>query len=276
MLIDFHTHAFPDAVAPKALSQLLNNIHRVQGKLDKGDMIEAACTDGTLSGLISEMDRSGVDISIVLPIVTRISQTDSINEFAKKISCDRVISFASLHPMQSDWEDVIERIAESGFKGIKLHPEFQGLNADAPEMIRVLKKAEKLGLAVVVHAGSDVGFEGPVRCTPKMIYNILQEINGDKLIAAHMGGYRMWDDFEKYLAGTPVMIDTAFVADKINVSQYRDIIRSHGADKVLFGSDSPWERPADTLIYLKKLDLSSEEMELITSKNAKKVLALSR
>lgn len=274
MLIDFHTHAFPDGVAPKALSQLLDNIQRVQGKLVNGDMVETTCTDGTVSGLKKEMNRSGVDISIVLPIVTKISQTDSINEFAKKITCDSVISFASLHPMQSDWEDVLERIAESGFKGIKLHPEFQGLNADSPEMIRILKKAEKLGLAAVIHAGSDVGFEGPVRCTPKMIYNILQEINGDRLVAAHIGGYRMWDDFEKYLVGTPVMIDTAFAVNKIGVEQYKRIIRNHGVEKVLFGSDLPWERPADTFEYLRRLELDADEMACITHRNAQKTLAL--
>lgn len=274
MLIDFHTHAFPEKIAHKTIDVLLAKIQGVQGKITGGDMVEKAWSDGTVDGLVREMDRSGVDMGVVLPIATKPTQAGHINEFAERITGGRIISFGSLHPYQDDWEEVLETLAEKGFRGIKLHPEFQGINADDPAMIRILKKAERLGLAVVLHAGIDVGFEGPVRCTPEMIYNILQEIEGSKLIAAHMGGYRMWDDFEKYLAGTPVMIDTAFVVDRLGAEQYKRIIRSHGADKVLFGSDMPWERPSDTLDYLGKLGLDDEEMELITHKNAEKILAL--
>ena len=53
---------------------------------------------------------------------------------------------------------------------------------------------------------------------------------------------------------------------------YRDIIKEHGSDKILFGSDNPWENPADTLQALKELKLSDEEYENITFKNAKRLL----
>ena len=53
MLIDFHTHAFPDALASRAMSSL-------GGRVDF-----APTSDGTVSGLIKSMDEDGVDISVV-------------------------------------------------------------------------------------------------------------------------------------------------------------------------------------------------------------------
>lgn len=125
---------------------------------------------------------------------------------------------------------------------------------------------------VVIHAGSDIGFSGPVRCTPKKIHNVLGEVSGKNIIAAHLGGFDMWDDVMKYLVGTPIYMDTAFLSLFIDKKMYRDIIKEHGSDKILFGSDNPWENPADTLQALKELKLSDEEYENITFKNAKRLL----
>jgi predicted TIM-barrel fold metal-dependent hydrolase len=68
------------------------------------------------------------------------------------------------------------------------------------------------------------------------------------------------------------MLDTAFVRLFISPEQMTRIIRSHGASKILFGSDSPWEDPADTLKFLLSLGLTDDELELITHKNAEKLL----
>lgn len=276
MIIDFHTHAFPERVAARAVHVLKQQMRDAQRERGVPDREYPAYTNGTVDGLLMVMDKCGIDMSVVLPIATRESQTDSINEYAEKITSDRIISFGSVFPYQKDWECVIDELAHRGFKGIKLHPEFQGFNVDDAVSIRILKKAEKLGLITVLHAGVDLGYTGPVRCTPKMLHNVLQEVNGDKIIAAHMGGFDMWDEVEEYLAGTPVILDTAYVVGRIDKAQYRRIIRKHGADKVVFGSDIPWENPRDTVGYLRELELENEEIELITHKNAEKMLALSK
>jgi predicted TIM-barrel fold metal-dependent hydrolase len=220
------------------------------------------------------MRENGVDISVVLPIATKPSQTPSINRFASEIRWDGILSFYSLHPAQEDREAVLEGIAALGGRGIKLHPEFQYADVDSPEMLAILKKAAALGMIVVLHAGSDIGMPPPVHCSPEQLARALDAVPQVRIVAAHLGGWRMWDQVEKLLVGREMYFDTAFVADYIAPEQYLRIIRSHGAEKILFGSDSPWESPAKTLEGLKALGLTAEEMQRITHDNAASLLGL--
>lgn len=267
-MIDFHTHLFPDPIAPKALASLQAGAQRVEGKA------VAPQTDGTRAGLIASMKENGVDVSVVLPIATKPSQTPTINRFAGTVQTDGLLSFYSLHPAQEDWEAVLESIAAEGAKGIKLHPEFQSADVDSPEMIRILKKAAGLSLMVVLHTGKDIGVPPPVHCTPEQLARALDAVPDVCVVAAHLGGWRMWDQVESCLVGRDLYLDTAFVADYLAPEQYLRIIRKHGAHRVLFGSDSPWECPAHTLKGLQALGLTKEEMQLITHDNAARLLGI--
>ncbi len=268
MLIDFHTHIFPDKIAERTLEVLKAGVLKCEHKN------AVSYYDGTKSGLLSLMSESGVDISIALPIATKPTQTESINTFAASATDNKIISFASLHPGNEDTDKILENIKKAGFKGIKLHPEFQGYFVDSPEIIKILKKAESLGLYTVFHAGQDIGLPPPVHSTPQHFKNAMEYVSGKFIIAAHLGGWRMWDDVEKHLLGTPINFDTAFIKDYISPSQAKRIIKGHGSEKILFGSDGPWENPKDTLDFIFSLSLEQEEIENITYKNAKKALNL--
>lgn len=268
MLIDFHTHVFPEKIAAKTLAILQNGILKQEGA-----RIEP-CYNGTPDGLHDLMNDTGVDISVTMPIVTNPDSTDSINKYAKEITNGRIISFAGIHPMLANCEDKLKEIAEQGFIGIKIHPEFQSFYIDSKESVALFKAAEKLGIYITLHAGEDIGLPPPVHATPQRLKNVLSEVSGKYIIAAHMGGFREWDDVEKYLVGTDIYMDTAFVKDFLDVGQCRRMIINHGADKILFGSDAPWENPTDTLKYIKSLDLSDNDLEKITHKNAEKILKL--
>ena len=268
MLIDFHTHIFPEAIASRVLETLSGNIFSITGNP------QFPCTDGTVDGLRKSMAENNVDISVVLPIATKPSQTTSINIFAEKIMSDDVISFGSLHPLQEDWEYVLESLAEKGFKGIKLHPQYQQLRVDSPEVIRVLKKAEELKLYTTLHTGEDYGMPPPTNCTPQMLKNILNEVSGRYIIAAHLGSLGMWDDVEKYIVGTPYFLDTGAISGLIDKEQYRRIIKNHGVEKILFATDSPWEKVEDSLDAIEALGLTDEELDAIKYKNAKRILGI--
>lgn len=268
IMIDFHTHIFPDAVAPRALTALQAGAQRVEGKA------VPPCTDGTLAGLLASMEHNGIDASVVLPIATKPSQTPSINRFATEVQSQQVISFYSLHPTQGDWEAVLDEIAAVGGRGIKLHPEFQFTDADSPEMLRILRKAADLQLIVVLHSGRDIGMPPPVHCTPEQLARALDAVPDVCVVAAHLGGWRMWDEVERYLVGRNLFLDTSFVVDYIAPEQYLRIIRNHGAERILFGSDNPWETPVHTLEGLQALGLTQEEMRMITHENAAGLLKL--
>lgn len=266
MLIDFHSHIFPDRIAAGALKSLSDSIVRYQGER------YPHYTDGTLNGILKSMEDNGVDMSVILPIATKPTQTGTINAFAKGIRNEKVVSFGSLHPEQDDWETVLENLAEEGFRGIKLHPEYQSFFVDSKRSIEILKKAEKLGLYTVLHAGYDYGMPPPAHCQPDRLKNVLTEVSGKYIIAAHLGAFVNWDEVEKHLVGTPVNFDTAFISKFISPEQCKRIIRNHGADKILFGSDSPWQEPKTEHKFLLGLGLDKDEEDKIFYKNALKIL----
>lgn len=271
MLIDFHTHIFPEKIAARTLDVLVDGVRREQGE-EYVRTHTLKFSDGTRSGLLRQMHENGVDRSVCLPIVTKPSQTESINRYAEGIRSARLLSFGSLYPTQPDWESVLENLAERGFRGIKLHPQFQQSYIDSPETLRILKKAQSLGMLVVFHAGIDIGLPEPVFATPARIRNVLTEMDGSTLIAAHLGGWRQWDAVEHALVGTSINLDTAFIQGFLPVEQCRRIIEQHGAEKILFATDSPWESAQDTLAYLHSLGLSSDAMEQICWRNAMRLL----
>ncbi len=270
MLIDFHTHLFPDKIAARALDVLKQGIINTHGKL----LLEPQ-TDGTLAGLIRSMDESEVDMSIVMPIATSPTQYESINRFAKEITDNkRIISFGSIHPLQDNWEEALENIAADGLKGIKMHPEFQTFFIDEPIIHEIVKKCEELGLWVLFHAGEDYGYKPPFHCTPERLRKLLDKTGCKNIIAAHFGSFHMWDEVDKYLVGTDVYMDTSMTSGFLDKEKCRDMILRHGAEKILFGSDIPWQSAKDSYDYLVSLGLPNEDLELIKYKNAKRVLGI--
>lgn len=268
MIIDFHTHIFPDKIAERTVAILENNITS-RGKEGK------AVIKATLDALLESMDENGIDYSVVMPIATTLTQSTSINNFAENVNnTDRLFSFGSLHPMQEDWESVLYDIKEKGLLGIKLHPEYQGFYIDSKESIQILKKCEELDLLTMLHAGRDIGIDPPVHCMPERLSHVLDYVKGDKIIAAHLGGWCVWDDVEKYLVGTPVYLDTAYTVDFITSEQLLRIIRNHGGDKILYATDSPWEAQGHAAGIINSLGLTETEREDIFYKNAKKLLKI--
>ena len=266
MLIDFHSHIFPDRIAKAALQSLSDSIVRYQGER------YPHYTDGTLNGILKSMDDNGVDISVILPIATKPTQTESIISFAQSIQGERIVSFASLHPEQDDWELIIDQIAQAGFKGIKLHPEYQSFYVDSKRSLDILKKCDDLGLYITLHTGFDYGQPPPAHCQPDRLKRVLDYVSGKYIIAAHLGAFANWDEVEKHLVGTNINFDTAFISKFIPPEQCKRIILNHGTDKILFGSDSPWQEPKREYDFIRSLGLEKEDEDKIFFKNALRIL----
>lgn len=266
-LIDFHTHIFPDKIAPAAVASLAE----AGGTRPEGGT-------GTLDDLEGVALREGISLCVNLPVATRPDQAASINRFAREVNRreGRVISFGAIHPDAAEPERELAELAEAGFRGIKLHPDYQGHYADDPAVIRVVKEAKRLGLHTVFHGGVDIAFPNDVHAAPERISRLLSALGeGEgKVIVAHIGGYRLWDDVERVLVGQDVLFDLSYGIDHLPPEQLLRIVTRHGADKILFGSDYPWRDPADIDRVLSELPLSDEQFSLIRSGNAERLLGL--
>lgn len=267
MIIDFHTHVFPDKLANRAIKVLEDNILRVSKRVEKAKL------DGRLQSLKDSMKKNNITASVVMPIATNPAQTETINAFAAQINeTDNVYSFGSVHPSDERACEHLEKIKELGLKGIKLHPEYQGFYIDSDESLEVLKKAEELGLYVMLHAGADIGMEPPVHCEPQRLKNVLNYVSGKNIIAAHMGGYMRWEKVIEHLIDTPIYFDTSYSVGQMDDALAKEIILGHGADKILFGSDSPWMDQGYVAEKIKGFNLGEEIEKKIFWENGAKIL----
>lgn len=268
MIIDFHTHIFPDALAPKALHAL---------NASSGGMYPME-SDGTAAGLLRNMDRWHVDVSVIQPVVTNQSQMQKANEWAARMCSDRLVGFGGIYPHTDDYKRDIDYVISLGLRGLKFHAEFQDFTVDDARMLKIYDYAMGKGLILMHHAGFDPSFKPsfkpPFKSSPRRFARVAQAMGGGVLIVAHLGGHAQWDEVEDVLAGSSVYLDTSMGFGYFPKGQFLRILKKHGADKVLFGSDSPWGRAQAEMDHLKSLPLSADDLNGILGGNAKRLLAL--
>lgn len=263
MLIDFHTHAFPEKIAARAVDKLAY----ASGGLHPQ-------TDGTIASLKAEMKKDGVDIAVVQSIATNPAQQAKVNNFAMEINRDdAIVAFGSVHPDAPDALEELERIKDAGLKGVKLHPEYQGFYVDDEKMKPIYKKISALGLITLFHAGNDLGFAPPYHCMPEHLLRALKWFDSP-VVAAHWGGFGCGEAVLEKLCGAEVWFDLSFGYSNMEKYLAQAIVDKHTPDRLLFGSDMPWHRPSWELRLLRSLDLSDCDMQKICSGNAMKLLSL--
>ena len=263
-IIDFHTHAFPDAIAGKTIEMLSK----------KGGI--RAYTDGTVTGLRNVLSEAGISLGVVLPVVTKAEQFASVTRFAQQINEEGrgLLSFGGIHPDSPDYRKELKALADAGFHGIKIHPDYQGVFFDDIRYMRIIEYASELGLIIITHAGVDIGFPDTVRCTPKRALKVLREVKPEKLVLAHCGGWSLWEEVIDTLAGEQVYMDTAYSMGHISEEHFVTLCRAHGAEKMLFATDCPWGNPKKDLETFLAMPLTDEEQELILHLNAEKLLKI--
>ncbi len=265
MVIDFHTHIFPDAIATRTISSLE----------EKAGI--TAATDGTLKGLLASMESAKVDLSVILPVVTKPSQFESINTFAKSVNEQyegKLISFGGIHPDSEDYKAELKSIKDMGLKGVKIHPDYQGVMIDDIRYKRIISYATELDLIIVTHAGIDIGIPEPVHCPPDKMKQVLREVKPEKMVLAHYGGWKQWEEVYEYIAGEDVYLDTAFSFDYIEDELFIKILQKHGSDKILFATDSPWSNVAKGIKKVRELPVDEDIKSEILYDNAAKLLQI--
>jgi predicted TIM-barrel fold metal-dependent hydrolase len=266
-IVDFHTHAFPDALADRAMSALLE-----EGK-KKWDV--TAHLDGRISSLLSSMDRNGIDKSVVCSIATRPSQFEPILVWSGTVRSERIVPFPSLHPDDPEARQQVTRIKREGFKGIKFHPYYQNFSIDEERLSPVYERICEEGLIVVMHTGFDLAFDRKRIADPAKIVRVLERFPDFRLVTTHLGAWEDWDEVERLLIGKKIYMEISYALDLLGPERARRLILAHPAEYVLFGSDSPWTGQDKTLSLLMGLDLGTELEKKILGENGLSLLASS-
>ncbi|MDD4180249.1 MAG: amidohydrolase family protein [Victivallaceae bacterium] len=259
MIIDFHTHFYPENLAERAV------------ELCQSFGVTPA-SDGTRSGLIVELDRAGIDLAVGLPLANKPENVSAINQWALEQQSERIIMLGTIHPRSSESEEQIKWLHENGFRGVKLHPEYQQFTFDEPDLEPLWHSLIKYNMFLLTHAGADIGFAPPFHSNPESLAAFHRRWPELTLVLAHFGSWGMWEEVKTHLIGLPVYLDTSFLDGYVADEQIVEMIRSHGIDWVLFGSDSPWRDQSRDVNFINRLPLTSEEKSKIFSLNAAKLL----
>lgn len=266
MTIDFHIHAFNPKIAEKAISVLEQRAGIVP------------YTRGLIEQTIERMDEWGIDSSVLLPIATKPSQQTVINDWAQQQDSERIISFGSVHPDAEDAINEVERIKRLGLHGIKLHPDYQGFFINDRRIDPLLDAIEQADLPVVFHSGYDVVSPEVIHCLVEPALEMIQRHKGLKVVLAHLGCNECWQEVYDKLAGIDgeVYFDTAFTSHKCPDGIMEKIINKHGAERILFASDLPWDSPAKIREKILRLGISDDAKEKILGLNAQRLLGFQK
>ena len=260
-VIDFHTHYYPDKIVEKALNKAIEFIKPV--------------TNGTRAGLLESMKKNNIAYSVALPMVNCPENARSLNLWASRENHDEIIMFGSVHPEEETPEETLKYVAEMGMKGIKVHPEYQNFHFADPKYDRIWSACADLDLIVLTHTGFDIMFPPPYHCTPEDLAQVIKRHPKLKLVAAHGGGMRMFDEVEKHLCGKNIYFDLAFMNDmNIDTETLNRLVQRHNEDCILYGSDSPWCDQGEMIEIVQNLSVSEEAKKKIFHKNAEKLLKI--
>ncbi len=269
MIIDFHTHVFPEKIASRTIDMLAKSAN-----ID-------AHSDGTVRGLLEKMEEANVDLSVIMPVITNPAQFDSINRFAAEINLmykdgtRRLISFGGIHPDCEDIEGKMKHLKMLGFLGIKLHPEYQDTFINDEKYVRIVECARDNDMIVLTHTGFDGAFvDREMRCPPELMLELVRRVPYSKMVLAHLGANKLMQKSYELLAGEDVYFDTGYMLPRIDGEMFRRLVEKHGEDKMLFATDSPWTDIADGIERLRSFGLSKAAEDKILAGNAMKLLGI--
>lgn len=261
-IIDAHCHIYPDKIARRAV----NGTDKFYDIVSKHQ--------GTFQDLVSQKESSGIDKFLVQSVATTPHQVKSINEFISKeidLYGDFLIGFGTLHQDSETMEDDVLHLLDLNLKGVKLHPDIQNFKIDEKKYFIIYELLEKYNLPLLMHTG-DYRYDNS---NPNRLIPVLKNFPSLKIIGAHFGGWSMCEKAcEQLCEFDNLFVDCSSSFYSLDKETAKKIIRTYGADKVLFGSDYPMWDAGEELKYFFSLGLTSEENEKILSKNLKKLLNL--
>jgi predicted TIM-barrel fold metal-dependent hydrolase len=259
VIIDAHAHVWPDQIAGPALSA-----NPVPGLVARGD--------GTVGGLTADMAASGVALSCCLGIANQARHVDRVNEFVAGLAGEGRYGFGTVHTDLSV-EDNLASLARHGIKAVKLHPLFQDFALDDPRLWEILE-AFGSDVAVITHVGEGGDAHTNSLSSPRMIRDIAQQFPDLRLMACHFGGYKILDDAEEMLSGADVVLETSWPPSlaTLQPDRVRRLIRNHGAERVVFGSDWPMTSPREEIAAIEALALSDDETKAVLGGTLARVL----
>ncbi len=259
-LIDFHAHIYPEKIAQKAVRSV-------------GDFYSIPMDgEGTTDHLLSQGKEFAVSGYVVHSVAVDEDHVQTVNNYIAS-ECKQhkeFYGFGSMHAAYPDKLEELNRMRELGLRGVKIHPDTQCYNMNDDRMDEVYDYLSREGLPVLIHCG-DYRYD---YSHPRRLRDILNRFPKLTVVAAHFGGWSVWDLALEYLKDTHCYLDTSSSIAMLGTVRAEELIRIYGAERIVFGTDFPMWVLKDELSFFDKMSLTQEERELIFYQNAAKILKI--
>ena len=259
-IIDIHTHVYPAEVAMKATDSI-RNFYEIPG----GHM------DGTVDMLLERNRQAGISQSVILPVAITANRVQKINEFilqqAEANPC--LIPFGTVHAEMPNIGDETQHLLDLGMKGIKLHPDCSRFAIDDPRLFPMYEVIQGK-IPILLHMGDKrYGYSHPTK-----LRHILEEFPKLTAIAAHFGGYSMYETACQILKDTDCIMDisSSLMFMDEGVAEY--YVNLYGAERLAYGTDYPLWDPVEEVQRFLQLKLTADQFEQIAHKTAENLFGL--
>jgi len=149
-----------------------------------------------------------------------------------------------------------------------MHPDTQLFDIDDPRLFPAYDLLRQYNLSVMLHMG-DTRYN---YSHPEKLRKVLDHFPGLRAIAAHFGGYSMYETAYACLKDTDCFMDVSSALMFLSKESALHYIRSYGTERLVYGTDYPLWDPVQEMQRFLSLKLTDDEVEQITWKTPCAVL----
>ena len=269
-----HAHLFPKNTKPNA------DIDKLKELMDACHIEKAVC----FAPFHNQMD------------MYDISRGQNSNDWlAAEIKNEAsLVGFGTINFEKDNLRDQVKHISELGFKGIKIHPAYQEVKVDSPQLFQVYEQAQEENLFLSFHTGLHWH---RIRDYQMLLFDeVAYNFPRLRFSMEHMGGYSFFkeallvmnnnsrDEIQHVFAGwTSIpMGEDEFGNPRKGVwtltdDDLCDLIYQTGPERSMFGLDFPYnniEKTLKAIDRIKNLPISEEAKRGILGENLKRELKL--
>jgi predicted TIM-barrel fold metal-dependent hydrolase len=246
IIFDSHTHLFSPAVIASVSSRreladlLCLEVDKAPHRTDK-------------QALKSDLQDAGIKGALLLPTAPANGVREVNDRFLSTIKGEESLWTAgTLHPLYPDIDGELERLHEQNVRALKFSSFSQAIDLDAKETFLLL---ERISFRNSVYGSkfftiwdtfyrADVHFGTEERfiTSPSKLACLVTGFPGIDFVGAHMGGLAApFSEIEKYLFPQKnLYLETSNAAHVLSRSEFIELLKDHGAERILFGTDWPW------------------------------------
>ena len=259
-IIDIHTHIYPDEIALKATKSVRDFYQ-----------IGEESMDGTEKMLMEQGHAAGISQFVILPVAIRPDRVQGINDFiVQRLKAnDALVGFGTVHAAMENMDAEVQRILDLGLKGVKMHPDSQRFSIDDLRLFPMYEAVQGK-VPVMLHMGDHrYDYSHPVKL--RRILDLFPKL---QVIAAHFGGYSMYETACELLKDTDCVFDVSSSLMFLPEGEAERYIGIYGAERMAFGTDYPMWDPVKETERFFRLKLKEEQFEQICHKTAERILGI--